>query len=340
MGYRTVLAATDGSPTARIAVDAAARLAKRCRASLFVVTAYEPPRSSADSAAALVEGVRNELAAEGLKDVRIATQLGPPAEAIVGMAKRLEADVVVVGNVGIGKARRILLGGVADQVAHRAPCDVLVVDTTHEHDRSKGYKRIMVGTDGSPTATEAARKAYELAMTLRASVTLVNIGDPILGAIALEQTEGQKLPALDVETVQRQGVPADEMLRLLGEDPHDLVLVGNRGMSGPRRLMGSVPNELAHHAPCDVIIGRTVGRTVDDLVPGHGGVVDMNGTRVAAYRDDGGELHVLSPKCQHLGCTVDWNDADKTWDCPCHGSRYRWSGEVIEGPATKALDPI
>jgi Rieske Fe-S protein len=66
----------------------------------------------------------------------------------------------------------------------------------------------------------------------------------------------------------------------------------------------------------------------------------MNGTRVAAYRDESGELHVLSPKCQHLGCTVDWNDADKTWDCPCHGSRYRWSGEVIEGPATKALDPI
>jgi nitrite reductase/ring-hydroxylating ferredoxin subunit len=174
---------------------------------------------------------------------------------------------------------------------------------------------------------------------LRASVTLVHVGDPLLGAIALEQTAAGRLGNVPVQTVQRQGVAADELLRLLGEDPHDLVLVGNRGMAGARRLLGSVPNELAHHAPCDVLIGRTVGRTVDDLVPGHGGVVDLDGSRVAAYRDDEGALHILSPRCTHMGCTVDWNDADKTWDCPCHGSRYAWSGEVIDGPATRGLEP-
>ncbi len=339
MGYRTIVAATDGGPTARTAVDAAAKLAKRCRADLVIATAYEPPGVSAAQARRLVDRVQAELAEEGV-EARTATQLGPPAEAIVGIAARLSADVIVVGNVGIGKAKRFGLGGVADQVAHKAACDVLVVDTAHEHDRAPGYKRILVGTDGSPTATEAARKAYELAVMLRASVTLVYVGDPILGAIALEQTEANKLGKTVVETVIRQGTPADEMLRLLGEDPHDLVLVGNRGMRGPRRLLGSVPNELAHHAPCDVLIGRTVGRTVDDLVPGHGGVVDANGAKVAAYRDEQGELHVLSPRCTHMGCTVDWNDTDKTWDCPCHGSRYAWSGEVIEGPAVRGLDPI
>jgi nucleotide-binding universal stress UspA family protein/nitrite reductase/ring-hydroxylating ferredoxin subunit len=338
VGYRTILAATDGSGTARIAVDAAALLARRCRAELVVASAFEPPGTTAAGAEALVDGVRDELGDR--IPVRTATQLGPPAESIVGMARRTQAHVVVVGNVGIGRARRILLGGVADQVVHRAPCDVLIVDTSHEHDREGGYRRILVGTDGSATATEAARKAFELAIMLRSSVTLVHIGDPLLGAIALEQTAAGRLGKIEVQTVQRQGTPADELLRLLGEDPHDLVLVGNRGLSGPRRLLGSVPNELAHHAPCDVLVARTVGRTVDDLAPGHGGVVDMNGTKVAAFRDEAGQVHVLSPKCKHMGCTVDWNDSAKTWDCPCHGSRYAWDGEVIEGPATENLDPI
>jgi nucleotide-binding universal stress UspA family protein/nitrite reductase/ring-hydroxylating ferredoxin subunit len=328
MGFRTIVAATDGSATARVAVDAAAKLAKRCRAELVIATAYEPPSVTAAQALDLVEAVKAQLADQRI-DVRTATQLGPAAESIVGIAKRVGADAVVVGNVGIGKAKRFGLGGVADQV----------VDTAHEHDRDAGYKRILVGTDGSPTATEAARKAFELAVMLRASVTLVHVGDPLLGAIALEQTAAGRLGNVPVQTVQRQGVAADELLRLLGEDPHDLVLVGNRGMAGARRLLGSVPNELAHHAPCDVLIGRTVGRTVDDLVPGHGGVVDLDGSRVAAYRDDEGALHILSPRCTHMGCTVDWNDADKTWDCPCHGSRYAWSGEVIDGPATRGLEP-
>jgi nucleotide-binding universal stress UspA family protein/nitrite reductase/ring-hydroxylating ferredoxin subunit len=338
MGYRTIVAATDGSPTARVAVGAAALLATRFRAELVLATAFEPPAVSAQQARDLVDGIAAELAGYRVA-VRTATQLGPPAEAVVGMARRVSADLVVVGNVGIGKARRLGLGGVADQIAHRAPCDVLIVDTSHEHDRKAGYRRILVGTDGSPTATEAARKAFELAVMLRSSVTLVHVGDPLLGAIALEQTEANKLGNTVVDRALRQGTPADEMLRLLGEDPHDLVLVGNRGMSGPRRLLGGVPNELAHHAPCDVLIARTVGRTVDDLAPGHGGVVELDGSKVAAYRDDGGEVHVVSPRCTHMGCTVDWNDAEKTWDCPCHGSRYAWSGEVIEGPATKGLDP-
>src|SRR5437879_1291779 len=219
MGYRTILAATDGSPTARVAVDVAVRLARRCRAEVVLATAFEPPGVSAAHAHELVEGIGVELDAPGVT-VRTMTQLGPPADAIIGMGRRLPAELIVVGNVGIGKARRFVLGGVAAHVAHGAPCDVLIVDTAHEdeHDRQAGYRRILVGTDGSPTATEAARKGFELAMMLRASVTLVYVGDPILGAIALEQTEQQKLGRSEVQTVLRQGDPADEILTLLGED--------------------------------------------------------------------------------------------------------------------------
>jgi Rieske Fe-S protein len=58
----------------------------------------------------------------------------------------------------------------------------------------------------------------------------------------------------------------------------------------------------------------------------------------AVYRDQGGELHSLSARCTHMGCIVNFNDAEATWDCPCHGSRFNTDGEVIEGPAVKPLE--
>jgi Rieske Fe-S protein len=60
---------------------------------------------------------------------------------------------------------------------------------------------------------------------------------------------------------------------------------------------------------------------------------------VAAYRDDDGRLHALSGRCTHLGCLVTWNAAERTWDCPCHGSRYTYEGTVIQGPAVDNLQP-
>jgi Rieske Fe-S protein len=66
----------------------------------------------------------------------------------------------------------------------------------------------------------------------------------------------------------------------------------------------------------------------------------MNGKRAGAFRDAEGKLHIVDTTCTHMGCEVDWNEAERTWDCPCHGSRYSYKGEVIEGPAKKPLGPI
>jgi Rieske Fe-S protein len=104
--------------------------------------------------------------------------------------------------------------------------------------------------------------------------------------------------------------------------------------------MGTVPNKVSHNAPCDVLIVNTVGRSLADVEPGHGALVLEGSRKIAAYRDPSGELVTLSPKCKHLGCTVGWNDSAKTWDCPCHGSRYDARGKVIQGPAQRDLDPI
>ncbi|WHY87432.1 FAD-dependent oxidoreductase [Neobacillus novalis] len=78
-------------------------------------------------------------------------------------------------------------------------------------------------------------------------------------------------------------------------------------------------------------------KAAEDLQVGEGSVVMFNGKRAGAYKDENGKLYVVDTTCQHLGCECEWNRAEKTWDCPCHGSRYAYSGDVIEGPTKKPL---
>jgi glycine/D-amino acid oxidase-like deaminating enzyme/nitrite reductase/ring-hydroxylating ferredoxin subunit len=79
---------------------------------------------------------------------------------------------------------------------------------------------------------------------------------------------------------------------------------------------------------------------VEDLKPGDGQVMSMGTSQVALSRDRQGNIHAVSARCTHLGCIVHWNAAEMTWDCPCHGSRFKASGEVLEGPAVEALEPV
>ena len=74
----------------------------------------------------------------------------------------------------------------------------------------------------------------------------------------------------------------------------------------------------------------------DDVRPGEGAIVGRL-RKTAVYRDDGGTVHALSPVCRHLHCHVHWNPAERSWDCPCHGSRYAADGRAIEGPTTRDL---
>ncbi|TDO46360.1 Rieske Fe-S protein [Kribbella sp. VKM Ac-2527] len=76
---------------------------------------------------------------------------------------------------------------------------------------------------------------------------------------------------------------------------------------------------------------------LDHLEVGQGGLIEVDGHTVGAYRDSTGELHTVKPVCTHLGCPLHWNPADTTWDCNCHGSRFTPAGDVLDGPATKPL---
>jgi len=86
-------------------------------------------------------------------------------------------------------------------------------------------------------------------------------------------------------------------------------------------------------------VARMRAPSVDTLEPGTGAVVNIDGDRVAAYRRDDGSVCAVSAVCTHLKCIVAFNTAEKTWDCPCHGSRFTVEGKVIEGPALDDLAP-
>jgi glycine/D-amino acid oxidase-like deaminating enzyme/nitrite reductase/ring-hydroxylating ferredoxin subunit len=79
--------------------------------------------------------------------------------------------------------------------------------------------------------------------------------------------------------------------------------------------------------------------SAEELHPGQAGLVGRGPNKTAAYRDEDGTLYELSANCTHMGCTVKWNTAERSWDCPCHGSRFHYDGTVLQGPALKGLSP-
>lgn len=93
-----------------------------------------------------------------------------------------------------------------------------------------------------------------------------------------------------------------------------------------------------------VFVGKALASTelenLAQLAKGEARVVKYDGQTIALYKDDTGKLHSLNPSCPHIKCTVCWNTAEKSWDCPCHGSRFSYTGRLLTGPARKDLGTI
>jgi glycine/D-amino acid oxidase-like deaminating enzyme/nitrite reductase/ring-hydroxylating ferredoxin subunit len=112
---------------------------------------------------------------------------------------------------------------------------------------------------------------------------------------------------------------------------------------GRLTLMASTGEMVAENL--DVIRRFTVDRfqapsaTEDIIAPGAGRVITQHGRMQAVYRDASGDLHRFSPVCTHAGCVVHWNEAERTWDCPCHGGRFTCHGKRFAGPPTRDLSP-
>ncbi|MEU6795912.1 FAD-dependent oxidoreductase [Nonomuraea wenchangensis] len=119
------------------------------------------------------------------------------------------------------------------------------------------------------------------------------------------------------------------------------------GLYDPRRLhprqeavpMAKMQATVARHFVADRLAAGDAA-DVAELRPGQGAVVKLDGRRCAVYRDEQGRAHAVSAVCTHLGCVVGFNEAERTWECPCHGSRFGLDGRVLQGPAVNPLEPV
>ncbi|MBS1189775.1 MAG: oxidoreductase [Rhodocyclaceae bacterium] len=124
----------------------------------------------------------------------------------------------------------------------------------------------------------------------------------------------------------------------------DLILEGDNPWAAvfdPSRMnLNDVPELVRQNARIAAhLVADRVHRTDPDTVgPGEGKVVHTLHGNVALYRDEAGLIHRLSPVCTHMGCILHWNPAERSWDCPCHGSRFGVGGEVLHGPALRPLE--
>jgi nucleotide-binding universal stress UspA family protein/nitrite reductase/ring-hydroxylating ferredoxin subunit len=333
VAYKRILLGTDGSASAARAAGVAVSLAAAGRAELIVGHAYE----SRTGAEARLETALAAAKAAGLKKVRSELRAGSPADAIADLAEELDVGLVVISG---GRGQRYTLGAVAHRLSHHAPCDLLIVSEREGPADGPRYGRVLIATDGSVTADRAARKGFDLARALDVPVTLVFVGHPATGELVTRDTVTVYAGEVKTDVVLLEGDPAERILDAAETAGADLVIVGNKGMTGAKRfLLGAVPAKVSEYADRDVLIARTVVQAVAELGPGDGGIIERGGEKLAAYVDAGGELHVMSATCTHLGCTVGWNPGASTFDCPCHGSRFGPTGEVVNGPAARPLPP-
>ncbi len=139
-----------------------------------------------------------------------------------------------------------------------------------------------------------------------------------------------------------QGAVAGDVLAaaILGQ-PHPAADLYDAGRIRPvasaaRFVSGNL--KAGAHLVGDRMLGRKTHEATD-IPPGGGGVILHQGQDLAVRRGADGQLTALSAVCTHMGCIVDWNEVDRTWDCPCHGSRFDETGAVLSGPATAPLEP-
>ena len=124
------------------------------------------------------------------------------------------------------------------------------------------------------------------------------------------------------------------------ENPFETLYDPSRKPSSLRAIGRFVRENLNTAEQYSDWVGPADASSVEDIARGEGAVLRRGLTRVAVYVDELGVAHELSASCPHLGGVVAWNSAEKSWDCPCHGSRFDCHGKVLAGPAVSDLKPV
>jgi nucleotide-binding universal stress UspA family protein len=266
-----VLTGTDGSRTAGRAVDVAGRIAAALGIPLVAVTAWQrvpsdPPARSEESrypggnAAAMDAQWAIETTSDaagvarthGVTDVRQVQAVGSPAEALLETAGTYPDGMMVVGTAGLSARAERLVGNVPHQLTHHTPLDLLLCSG-----RSERWTSVALATDGSRTATRAVLRGLALARAVGAEPRLVTVSrSRDRGGRVLAETAGRD-PAL--AEVPPEVHVAPDAVQGLGDvaAETDLLVIGNKGMTGPSRLLGSVANRLTHQLPTDLLLVNT-----------------------------------------------------------------------------------
>jgi nucleotide-binding universal stress UspA family protein len=291
-----VLLATDGSPGAVVAEQLVATLAWPDPTEIVVLRIDRllldldlPPdaltaidelreREATEHFAAL----EPTLAGRG-RAIKTRVVLGRAASVIVDEARRLEADVVVVGSRGLGPFRSALLGSVAAEVVDHSPCPVLVA-------RIPRVSRLVLGTDGSSEAAlaEAVVSEWPIFHGLPVEVVAVAAIPPIVSGSFVRHAGASAAEARTIEAIRvgaqkildatakrlhtagvktrtsvRGGDPAQQLIEAANETGADLIVTGSRGATGlARLLLGSVARGVLQYAPCSVLIARPASKIV------------------------------------------------------------------------------
>lgn len=280
--FNSILLCSDGSDYSLNAARTAAVIARRFKADVTLISAFNPsslllPAASAPEAVPPVETIMKmademhdevqsrtgAILLEAGVSYRGARELGDPADVIVSAAECLDVDLVIFGSRGLSAWKSLLIGSVSDAVLHHAHCPVLIV-----RGEPTDFPRILVASDGSCAARHASLAAGAIAQRFGSQLTVLTVREPHVG-VSRADAEALSEPILDsllhmrdypnVELAiqQETGHAADVIVRSARSLAVNLVVMGSRGLGGLQSvLLGSVSRRVAHQAHCSVLVVR------------------------------------------------------------------------------------
>ncbi|MCE5287821.1 MAG: universal stress protein [Nocardiaceae bacterium] len=256
--YSEVLIATDGSKSADNAVAIGSRIAYRLGIPAIIITAYKNADGKANA-----EAVTQSCAASATSDYKVSNvstieREGNPFDVIVDIAEEHPTALLVVGSRGLGNPAQRLFGSVSNALSHSSPIDILFA-----HQNPQAFGAVGLTTDGSDTSVVAVRKGYEVGNALKGNCFLVTAAkDRASGEAILDKVESQLRtadPSIEVLRDVLSGVgPAEALVNAAWK--YDLMVMGNRGMSGFARMMGSVANRVVHNGDANLLLIKTVDK--------------------------------------------------------------------------------
>jgi len=279
--FKRILVAVDGSHTCLLAQELAVLLAKKFQSKVTLVHAVPEQlldlgvKTPADIPKSVLEEIsewfvkkgeeilRNAQAIFSEEGVEIDARLlhGDPAENIINLAADKKYDLIVLGNRGETEAEVFSLGSNAEKISRHAECSVFIIK-----EKTK-ISKILVAVDGSENAQKGLHYAVQLAQKFNAEITVMNVMERRLFGLKpkVAQNVGEQVLSKAVEEVKgisvtkrlESGNPSEKIIEVANKEEYDLIVVGSRGLSRSKRFfLGSVSDDVSHHAHCSVLLVR------------------------------------------------------------------------------------